>query len=427
MEVHLSDAQRRLICRLAFLLTCLLPTGLVMRAIVFPVSLADQEMSIQEVLGLPVWLDQIRHDTPWQTEWLGLRLQPGPEATWIGIDRVEVSHPASGRLFQAGTISGSPAGFFQAWSRIGQRLAGGTPYQRATQLTADRVVVRQSGSDLQADWELRQVEARVNASGDQWTLEFRCPDGVSPDPVRIRRTAARAQVSWQIECGNNPVPGWVLAGLAPGIAWMAHCDSVSGNALLHWRDGHWTGEFSNLVLSGVDLEQTVGQTCVHRLSGRARIVVDSLLLVDDRIYRMSGQVTSPAGFIGASLMNACQECAGMKLVAPWGGRDTAYRNLALAFRLSDFGVLITAVDSAEAILSGPRGNRILIPAAGQPLPLGNLLALLAWPHHRTAPVNSHTAALAAGLAWPPLPRSGNVDFSAGVVTELPTIGEPLWD
>ncbi len=404
MDVKLSDNLRRLICRAGFLLLCLLPTLLTARWILFPVTGSQWATRIHQHLGIQAQVAHISTPTPQRTEFGPITLGE-PDGPWcVRIDTAVLDNGTAGRVLQLGTVTGSAAAVARTLRLIDRRTDAAWHSDRPLLVQIDRILLHRSGQDDSGHGELTAVSMQIERPGDRWHAEFVWASATRPPATcSVRRTRDTEQTSWQIECSEPGMPGWVVGAFCPLLEIAGLETLVAGRASLFQRVTGWSGEISDLQLSGVDLTHLVYRRFGQPLTGRANIRIPEASIVENRLTRISGDVHAWSGIVGAGFLHACQKFAGMTIVAPWGDTDVPYSQLRFGFRIHDFQLALFAPADNDCMVTATDGSKVLIPRSGHPFPVTSLLGILAGPRSQLAPLNRNTAALAGWLAWPILP------------------------
>ncbi len=404
MDVKLSDNLRRLICRAGFLLLCLLPTVLIVRSILFPVTVSDWSSRIRQHLGVEVRIGEVVTRTPQLTEFQQLVVGGANFTTRVDIDSAVLKNVPGGRVVQMTAVSGSPAAVCRVLQRIDQQLAFGKHSDRPLQVLIDRVILRRSAEAGSVCCELHKLDLTVQRPGDHWQVKFQChSNSENTASCSIRRTADNEQTSWQIDCPRPGIPAWVVKEFCPALDLKLGDTRIAGQATLFDRSSGWSGQITDLTMTDADLDQLVGQRFGQQLTGQANIRIEEATVVENRLLKIRGDLDCRAGTVGANLLHACQEFAAMKIVEPWPGRDVEFGQLRFGFRINHFQLTLFAPADNDAMLLAIDGSKVLIPRSGQPLSISSLLAVLAGSRNHFVPINGHTAGLASRLAWPVAP------------------------
>jgi hypothetical protein len=283
--------------------------------------------------------------------------------------------------------------------------------------------VRRTAAPESESWTLSNLELKLESPGQKWTVRVPTPGAGEQDALSLVRLRDSGQTTWLVDCGAAGIPAWVAAGFCDPLHSINGDAVVSGRMELYQQSESWSGRLSGVRVKDLDLADVVMRRFGHMLTGRATVDIQSATITDGRLSDVEGTLVASDGTVGKSFLAACEECA--EMILPWAPEDHRFARMQFGFRLHDYGVAFVALDG-DAIITSADGRKLLIPRSGYMLPQARLLALLTWPFHESSPVNRNTAALAARLAWPPVPAKWNPVLPDGQTAELDSIGQPVF-
>jgi len=445
---RLHDRTRRRLCIAGFFVFCIAPTALISAwgvARHWPGYVQSEVRRLSGQLGLAVSLDGLRYLRPGVVRYEGLQLadaetgQPllqcrALEATWTDLpDARGRRKPAL--LLVASQPQVEAAGLDRLGSlveRLLQRQGGGQEVD--VRLAAVDVTLR-TGERAET---LRAVQGGNErlAGGAQAQVEFRptvlrmVPGVEMPEPARIRvgrnRQITPPASLFELDTGGGALPCGLLGlGLAElsslgpqcrfrGYLWANQCPQAADPDA--WEGGA-IGEFLDL-----DLDKLLGERFPHRLTGLARVSIQSARFRQGRLEEATATLTAGPGMIGRSLVDAA--VANLRLLrglsrvsghhangmvgetgtVPFpAGELMPYEQLALALRLDADGLRLQGrCEGAEpGTILIDRQNPLLGEPAVQPLPVAALIQTLAPSSAVLLPATPQTDWLVRHLPVPP--------------------------
>ncbi len=428
MEVMLSDNTKRLICRAAFLLLCIVPTLLTLRAIVVPPSTADWALRLEQLLGMPAAINRVSTRTPQRTDFINVSIGSDDFDSRLTIDRVTMDNRIEARILTIGTVAGTVEALRGALRRIDEAVDRSIRTDRPLRILIDNIVIHGNEGENSESSEsccLADVTILVETPGDRCSVGFFTGSGSNDKPWLIERTVDKRQVCWRIEAGDSSLPGWFVDEFFPALQGAGANARFSANASLFYRREGWSGQVTDLRISNIDLEEVIWKGFGQPITGFASLHVQSATLVDGRLREMTGELAAEGGVAGARLLEACHQCAEMEIATLHGVKNVEYRQLGLGFRLRNHEIVVGGTaGSAQCVMTATDGGMLLSARSGQPVPVTRVLSLLAWP---AGPFNQHTAALIAHLVWPPAAWEGEPLFAPERIAEdLPQVGDSIW-
>lgn len=400
MDVVLSDRMRRLLCRCAFVLLCLLPTIWTLWHVVAPGTAASRANSLSLALGVSVHADSFFFPTPGTTVVRNMVLDGQ-----VAIDRAVMQSRAEGRIISLDAVSATPSALFSALDRIERSGRMSLTSERPMIIRIERLKFLHP-EDNGREFVFRKISLQLERSLGR-TLLRALPEA-APDAapeIELVRIVDDRQTTWQLASNGNWIPAWLIESLVPGIKAAGNEAVVAGTVELFWRDSGWSGTLSGVTIDRLDLASAVHGTFGQPLAGSATVVIDSGAFVDNRVCQLDVRLASGKGEMGHALVKACVESASMvSTIGEYAEGPVAFSRMSIGFRLKGHMISFSSLeDDNGAVLFSETGDRLLFVRNGQPLPMISLLQILSWPSDPSSPITRRTQDLANKLAWPPVP------------------------
>jgi hypothetical protein len=336
----LHQRSRRIVCRVAFLVLCAVPTVLVLGWILylhtpFPVRAAAHGIGTQ--LGVEVSLDRVSHPRPGATVYHGVVLTERETGQRILATReVRTARSGGTLLVTAARIELQDAHLDLLWQVLADRL-------RIWQAGSIQLAVGQVAMGPTTATRLR---GRLEATGDraQSLITFCLPDTAEESPIRVHivrnRQTTPPATQVELRTGNTSLPCSIAWPLLPGLAQLGDDAHFRGVAWGTLQRGGWTGQILGGELTDVDFDRLVSSHYPCRLSGTARIVIQQARLRDGRLSVAAGSLAVGPGLISRSLCQAALEGLHLFAFEPFvtNSQLIPYEQLACKFAVDSHGL-----------------------------------------------------------------------------------------
>ena len=423
--MHRNTAQ--LVCRLGFVLCCLLPTCITAGWVTYrslPGVMLSQKQEWEQVLsqklGLRVTCEKVDYWRPDAAELTNVALFDEETGTPIGtiasleVIREEKQWKLIGWqvVVESVQLPHLRELLQQRWLRM-QQIAETLPCEiwirEFTLRDAERSLTL---VDLNGTW-------KQGAEGPIAELLFRLPEA---DPqlrrgslvVQRNRQTSPPSTRWQFDSGSLPVPcslataGWPeLKHLGIGASFLGRLEFVEAG---EQSTGRLSGKFQD-----VDLDSLISEQFAHQLSGLAICKIEDAIIERGRLTSIRGTVQARDGWISRSLLLAAAEhlqlnCPPAESLASGTGA-VSFRQLSLGFGLR--GGELNLTGSADLLRSGvllatANGSLLELPPRHQATSLG-LLRTLVPETEWQVPAARSTQSLARFLPLPDLLPSTTAD------------------
>jgi hypothetical protein len=427
---------RLFLCRLGFLLLCVLPTAIVGGWIVTRsfrsganAQITEWERELTGRLGLIAEIERLSYPRRDVACLVGLKLlDPETRRIVAQSSEVEIASLANGWQAAASQVVVDGDELASLARIVEQRILRGPAQFGSGNATTHIALVPQNVllrfGDQHQTLEQAGGDLEVSADAVKLAVQFRLA-GVrgAAEPLRLTVIRDRAEspprTQWQLVTRGTALPCRLAAGFAPQLAHLGHDCQFSG--VIHIGDSpHGVRGQVAGTLFNVDLDALVTEQFPHQLSGQATVRIDQALVEKDKLIELRGAMQAHHGAISRSLVAAAAEHLGLTANAtasePRGGENIAFRQLAIDFRLTGRSLTLagsadpttagTLVGSASGpILSAPPDHAVAaaallrtvlpnselqVPAARQTMGLLNLLPVPDVVRAPAAPLPAHT-------------------------------------
>ena len=404
MEVFLSDNARRYICRIGFVVCCALPTLLCLKVALFPKTVDQWSIQLRDQLGVISTIGAVDTLTPYRTDFRELAFGIGRFDSRLTIDQASLQSLDEGCFFDFSHASGSVQAFWESIQAMAQNIKWVSKDERPIVLHFRNLTLLESIAKASRSTVWQDVQVEINQRGRLVSVEFtpeRSTQNLESEDQQaiLKCTLDSKQQTWSLNAMGHELPMWVLQPIVfPTRAFDE--DTVLQNAVasLVYRDAKWSGEMKG-SLKNTDLTHLVGRNFDASISGKAVIHVDQLRILNNRIEYLKGDLHSPEGTIGSTLLQACQNVFGMRQMASFGNKPIeSYSDLRFGFQLERDKIALFGMKSG-AVLNDVEGNTALIAQHGRAWPNTAIIQLFGWPAYR---VNPRVTGLARHLVISPL-------------------------
>jgi hypothetical protein len=369
----MRERTRVLICRVAFVAACLLPTVCTLLwacSAHLPGERRAHEHQLSELLGLRITLLSVGHPRPGVTVYGGLRgAEPELGVAVLEVDRLEAVANHEGLLLRAGRADIETDGLGPIWQSLERRLQNTLPGK--TRLYVEEVTWQSDGQE----WRSTALDALLEPthSGVQIGMVATPAGEEKTEQLRFRivrnRQSSPAVTTWELVTGATPLPCSLIRSLLPGVAHIGEAACFQGsiwatraNQSGGWQA--WTGQMTG-ELSKLKMEHLLTNRLPHIVTGPTRVLVHHARFDQGRIEEVTVSLFSGPGTIDHRLLSQVKDALGF---VPTKVNESEavesdvldYRQLGLAFRINAEGLAVRGVCDGE-----PAGT--VLTAAGGPL------------------------------------------------------------
>lgn len=377
----LHETTQRRVCRVSFLVLCVVPTVLTLAAIAYcnrPWRESDWQRTLASSLHLRATIEAVSRPKPGTTVLTNLRLGDLQTDTTLGwVDKLRFQQSDSRLLLQAGQLElqseqlSTLMGCVRAWLATGEVVP--------LDLRADQVLIADSTWPALA---LQNLSIRSESTGqDTWcfTIVAESPSG---ETIKIKLNHEQGELRCIVDAQQAALPAWLVGQMVPG---MRGCGEAKFTGVIdtatspHEQRGKLTG-----TLNQVEMRSWSG-SALHQIHGAAKIVLDHVAWENGTLELARGGVTANRGAITYSMLMAMQEVFACAPGPAFGNLQAAtpeqlvpFEQMVLKFDLGERGLEISGNESDQLLLSA-EGPLLLVPQPSPLLPIARLVRLFHQP------------------------------------------------
>lgn len=406
-----GEHSRRMVCRLAFVGLCVVPT---LSVVVWaswqqlPWCRMSHEEALSRQLGLRVTVAEVCRPRPRRVVYRQVVLGDAETGQKLALlPELKLASTSDGCIAVAPEVRVSTSACAALGRHISERLRTldqGSLRFAGTDLRSLETPSETLARDVRLTVEAAQAKAQVDA-----TFRVDAPHyGAAPVTVRIVRDRApgrpHPQTSLLIQTQRSRFPcGWA-ARLWPAAQRLGAGCHFRGEVSATKCQGPWNAEFHGELL-GVDLTTLVSHDLAHRLTGRADVKHLEAHLVAGRWQTVTGRIQAGPGVIGQPLVDAATRALGLRFrsASRTPPREWTYQELAARFSLSPSGLVVEGacgVKQPGVLLYGEHGT-VMGSDRSQPVPTLALVRLMASHGDVMVPATAAAQSLARWLPVPP--------------------------
>lgn len=302
----MTDAQRRLLCRIAVLAICAMPTLVVFNWVFFPRSIDQWQTEFSHVLRSPVAIQSVETPTPNQVLFHNVRVCDVETQSWSEFAVVHWLQTLNSQQFEladANLTLGQFTGLVETlWTQAPQIRSS----PRAIELHIQRLTIRSDLEDANPGDQFRLHDCWVRldpaAAQPRLSIEFFTEQAVE-NPVRWEAIFgdATCPTRWSLNTDEHALPCWLVARAWPSVARLGGRSWFKGFVSSELSSSSSAVDVSMLFLMQVDLGQLTADSdktnpdrpsATIRLGpdSRCDILVQSGRFVDGRVESLDCQV-----------------------------------------------------------------------------------------------------------------------------------------
>lgn len=379
----LSDAQRRFLCRIVFVVACLLPTWIVAQWAVFPTSRSEWRIRASHVLGWPVNLDSVQTPTPQQVVFRHFRLNDTAHGAWLDLHDVTWSRTKTGQIISLRDVDLTLTQFSEWVQHACVQLPKLDADLGPIDVTVSHLTIR---SDLASalptqTYVAERCQVRIEPAAQRMAVEI-FPSAQVGTPIRWEWLggSGNKNAKWSLHTYQQLVPCWLLAGLVPQAEHFGDQSHFVGYAA-----GEFRGSFSSIELSEFQLVDVDPARWIHnagedataeppvRLNDEARFVLDvrTARIENGRFEALYLVLHCDAGVrIAGQWLNTATKWLRVELPEQSPSSLVSLQGLAFAVELRDGALalygqkpddLIARDESGQAFVFATSGSKKLAP------------------------------------------------------------------
>jgi len=399
---------RILLCRIGFVLLCVLPTTVVAGWIVSrgaggysAAQTAEWERELTSRLGLIVEIGDVSYPSPQVARLHDFKLlAPETRKSIAEVAQIEIAKTADSWTVDAALPSIEADELPSLARTLNERLLREQTPLHVCWLPRDLLL---------RGGEQSQPLTRVNGAfkctreASSFDLVVQLPGhAAGSEPIRLNASRQRNQpqpvTAWSVDSTGHSLPCSLLHAVAPDLARLGKdCEFRGRLRFIQSRD-NTSGDLAG-VFANIDLDTLVTEHFPHQLSGLASVTIDRAALVNGKLVEVRGSIRSQEGALSSSLIAAAQEHLGLEVSTELAGNPPAaaipFQNLTIGFRLSGQSLSLT-----EGVLIANGEGPILTAPPNHSSTGVNLLRVLLPESEYQVPATRQTSALVRLLPLP---------------------------
>jgi len=383
---------RRLVCRIAFLTMCVLPTLLVIGRIVahhLPTYRASVQRRLADQLGVGVSLDDVMEPRPGIVQLTNLRLYDlESDVTFATVGEAKVFRQWDRTVVELrqATLDG---GHLKRLCRLLHDGTLCTPHDATLSIrlySVGDVILRHEAAELA--FNQFRVHYAPSPERSDVTCEFSAAELGITAPIVIllarHHQTSSPTTTLELNTHTDVLPCRYLAPFLPFAAlWGQECSFQGCLSGVGQTASGWQGEGA-FNLSNVDLQQLIGDRWSHHLSGQCDVQCKHLRVEKGQVTEVRGSVDVTEGRMSASLLHAAQQELRVQgqLRAQYGAEDLIdFQQFHVDLTLDEAGVVLRGRPHGgyEDVLMVDDSGTVLLRephAHDQPLPAMHLVRLV---------------------------------------------------
>ncbi len=414
----MSDPLRRRVCRIVFLLICILPTAIALKWILTPPTITQWESQLKNQTGLAANVRDVKTPLPQETVLDGVQLTVSEETDPVELGAVTISNTERLKLIFVQSFKTTNNGLAEIAERL-YRQVSEPPFP----VRPFRVVVGQAqiaaeninGSPIVQPIHGLTIDVQATDSNFEATIKFRLKVAEDAPVVQITYTRlmhAAPQETWTVLSQQTDLPTWMLAEIIPQLKCLGTAALFEGSIRLTRSDQQWDGTVSG-DLRNVDLYHLVQVPFKQTALGSLNMRIRDCQFVDGRVEILDGTVTSTGGQLSKELLNSFAENFSLGM-PPFGDQQFAldYGSMQFDFKIQHELINFNG-DQHGTLLYAPNRDQILLTNQSSWFPVSWLVKALGGKSEPSVPLS--TRSLSRYLRMPAEDQAGS--------SEVPFISE----
>lgn len=373
----LHETIQRRVCRVSFLLLCVVPTVLTLVGVAYcnrPWRARDWQHSLTSHLHVRAELEDVSRPVPGTIVLAEVHfadLQTDAPLGWT--EQLRCSEQDGRLLLEAETIElpgeqlGSLFNACKTWFA--------TDESSPITFRANQLVLTGNAGDA---YGLKDLSIDATPTNDNACQIQLLGKNSADEPLKIKLEQRGRIVRCMIDAKQASVPAWLLGQLVPAVEGCGEA-AFTGSLIVDEAANDHCGTLVGKI-KDVEVRNWAG-TAAHQLQGLATIELEQVTWQDDSLEFARGRIQVDQGAMTYKLLLDMQE----KLLLPVGtawqylqpetqSDLVPFEKLTIGFELSHQGLVLTGDDSGQVAI-GVDGPLLLAPQENQLLPVAQIIQL----------------------------------------------------
>lgn len=365
----LHERIQRRVCRVAFLVACVVPTALTWGGALYfhrPWQESDWQAQLEQDLHVRVHVTEVSAPRPSMRVFSGLVFSDLRSGRMLAeIDTLQVVNDSP----MVADIIRVPAAEVRGVALALQTWLGAVP-ELPHKLLADRLSLFNVDGEA---CEFEHVQSVVVYDRDASTkilIQGVLPVGeADAKPETVRLAAERRDDGTQmlqLDCRQGQIATWLLNEVVPGaIRWQG--SKFTGVLTLNAGDGSIAGQLQGSI-AGIDAQRWIGDQSPHRCQAQCNLDLHHLTWRNDCLLNVEGTLTAGRGTMSHSLVSSLADPLLCRIVSKPGRGNgenpLQFERVGCRFRLNENGLTIIGNASAkddDCVVLGTEGPLVLHP------------------------------------------------------------------
>jgi hypothetical protein len=322
----MSDNSRRTICRLAFILLCALPLGLVIYRISHPVTATQWQQAIKADLGVNTQIGSVATPLPFVTQFQDLVLLDDSGLKQLAhIDELKLVTGATNEVSITTPIHLDAASLSKVSQRLRESLRHTNAASNSWKLTINEVTVVREGEGLQDYQVLSPIQVSVFPNPEFTSANIEFFSGKNPQPVSLSvhsyRNESKPHELFKIDTNNAYLPCWLIQESWPEVNSLGPLCEFAGYAEFEQVNGEWAANMRQCELESIELSNLAkpfGQS-VRGVGGLAQATIHNCQIFKGKIHSLDLSLGSQTeGSLDSTTADSAKEI----FDARWNGETT---------------------------------------------------------------------------------------------------------
>ena len=314
----MSDSSKRTVCRIAFLLLCVLPLSLVTYRIFHPVTTDHWQQAIKADLGLVTRIDDVQTPLPFITQFNDIQLEDAELGQLVHLDQLQLTVGPTNTIVIDDPIQINGSSMIRIVQRLRDSLLRTHSASKSWKIRLNDVTIVRPQSPLTEQLPIQSVEIAINPypTITITDIELDLANDTNNNLVRVslRRNRDDNGIRETIELatGQSYVPCWLIHELLPDMSSFGPACSFAGFTKMENGSNGWSGvvegNFRQLDLA------SLAKPYQRNIEGLCDLWVPNCVIENSKIKSITTEFRCESGRMDRATAIAANRFLGIKLV-----------------------------------------------------------------------------------------------------------------